>query len=1602
MIINRSFLFIALALISPLCGYQKISLFDLKTFAKNQFSSFDRYTPYKFLAMATSMAVSPAPGTKGYQLKKVDELNDDVIYCIRAEHSMNPMYPTSDLKFVRHSGNRNCPEQFGFRAIRVNANGNQTVVRLQHAKSGKILTAGSVQNKRQVISLVDNNGQTAQNQKFRVFPSGRKNGKYASFHLANLSKGYLLDVESGSKNDNRMITWHDPHKRGNQAFVFEIINLPAKRDAKFRNVGFKVKNPIDFADDLIYCIRAEYTGGPLYTKNGAVRHSTSKKCVEGFMVMRDSKNKNMFRFKSVKTKKFMTLKQMNNKLADIILSNDLGNGNAAKAQKWSFEMSNRSNKNRAILHAKNAKNGKLLDVFSGKPGDHRMITWYDPHKKGNQAFTFEVMEKITPSKPAPVSPPKQLSLWDSKYNVVSPLEFRGGLIYCIRSEHSGLSLYSTKDKKFVRQSGNKNCPEGSGFRVIRDWKYKNRLVVRLQSMKTKLFMTIGSEKGKLTSIILKKNRKRDEGSDIQRWIVNYSGRSNVDYASFHLTNLANGKMLDVHSAAKGDKQMISYPPHYGKNQTFTFQVMRRYKWQNALRKVGFKIKKLHQLRGNLFYCIRAEHSMKPIYATKNGSFARHSGKMACPEESLFRVIRDRKYKKRVVLRFKNKKTGKFLTTQKRKSKGEFIALKKNMGRGKGSDTQRWIAKPSGRKKNGFVSYHLANMASKDLLDVSSGRKNDNPMITWPDPHKKGNQAFVFEVRAEYFGRNLVRERGFRVRDTKDFRWGAVYCVQAQHSMNHLYPAGEKEKMLRQSANGGCVAGTGFRVLRDKSYKKRFVVRLKSSKTKCFATAGQAKGKRQEIYLRKNLRKAKGFKTQLWIVEKRDNKDQKRASFHLKNMASNYMLDVSGAQKKDERVITWKGAHKRGNQSFIFEVKGRAGGRWRRRSRRWRWRRIRRKGWRIRKLKQIRRNLVYCIRAEHSMKPLYVKGKNMTMRHSNDKKCGKNSRFRFIRDWKFKNKFVYRLRSVNAKRWATVGNFKNKRQYIMVKKSMKRNKGFEAQRWEIKPSSRKVKGVPTFHIMNLQKNLPLDVETGKKNDNAMITYQNFHKKGNQAFIIEVRGRRRWKSMCRKRRWMVRWAREFRRGLVYCIRARHSRHSLMASENRKWLMQGGDRRCRRMSGFRVLHDKKYKKRFVIRLRNTWSKRFLTAGAESDGKQMVELKKNMKRTKGSDVQRWVLVRSKWSNRRRASFRLKNVATGRWMDVDGGAKKQVKMIVSKDSQKGGRQEFIFRVRRAVKRRQRMWERGWRVKSLKQFRRGLVYCIRAEHSGKPMYGTNDGKFVKHWKKKGCVRGSGFRMIRDKSYKKKWVFRIQNMRFGKYVTALEMKDKKRQVVALRKSMGRKKRFKSQRWELSRAQRKKGKKPVFHLKNLDLGFLLDVESGKKGHLRMITWHKAHKKGNQAFYFRVLRRVNWRRRIRTRGWIVRKYWQILKGRVYCLRNSMSNNAIRVNNKKSALVHTQSKKCVKGSGFRIFRVKNNQKKWIVRVWSMFARKWVVPVGNKANRQAIGFAKGAQAKGRRRWVVSMSKRSKKRRAVFNLKSVFNGYRLTADKRNMLTWRQV
>lgn len=366
----------------------------------------------------------------GFRVRYANQLRNDVLYCMRAEHSNKTLVPSHDKRTFQQSATHKCNAQSAIQIQTIRTCGGRPIVTLKSVFANKFVTVHGPKKWLQVVSLSAKNlGKISQ---WKVKRGLRENKHRVFFNFQNLGNHYLLDVEGGRRGSARMITWGRPHRGGNQAFYLEVWKNVA---VNTRAVGFKVRDLNQFHGDLAYCIRAEHSNKPLAASASQtfMVQTRSPKCTERSRfqvhIIKRERHKMLIRLKNLWTGRYVTVEGPKRNFQDVLLKKST----KCREQKWSVSKGARSNSHRGVFHLKNLSNHYLLDVSFGFKTWSHMITWHKPHKKGNQAFIFEVLGKANKNE-AKLVKRKNEDIRKIGFKVKYMDQIEDDLIYCMRSK----------------------------------------------------------------------------------------------------------------------------------------------------------------------------------------------------------------------------------------------------------------------------------------------------------------------------------------------------------------------------------------------------------------------------------------------------------------------------------------------------------------------------------------------------------------------------------------------------------------------------------------------------------------------------------------------------------------------------------------------------------------------------------------------------------------------------------------------------------------------------------------------------------------------------------------------------------------------------------------------------------------------------------------------------------------------------------------------------------------------------------------------------------------------------------------------------------------
>jgi hypothetical protein len=434
-------------------------------------------------------------------------------------------------------------------------------------------------------------------------------------------------------------------------------------------------------------------------------------------------------------------------------------------------------------------------------------------------------------------------------------------------------------------------------------------------------------------LIIGKNHKevvleKESDSKNQLWVLSKSARSKGVTSTFHFLNVGTNWALDV--PYNRNCQMSVYKGiHNGVNQAFYLQVAGKYVEPKPVdvRQPGFRVVDSEDFRDDLVYCIKAEHSGNALYSSKDNKIVRHGTSKNCGEESLFRVIQDKRYTDLFVVKLQNIKTQKIATAGKLKNNRQVILLKEDLSGAEGQYTQRWIMAPGKRSTFQVSFFNIVNNASGQILDVEFGGKGDNRMITWVHHHLLGNQAFSFTVVKPYVhadyekfedsSLNIFKFKQLAINNASepndcfspdsdcsnffknlllDFDENQHYCIAPLTSNNE------------SESSTSCILNTTFRFVRSSEFTNAFRIVYSKNNTELLTYDN-------------NL-------SNIMISEAKDNKKKlqrwkisqsKNGSFSIQNLENNNYLTykVPDMEDKAYNLDLSKTADANGRSSFIL-------------------------------------------------------------------------------------------------------------------------------------------------------------------------------------------------------------------------------------------------------------------------------------------------------------------------------------------------------------------------------------------------------------------------------------------------------------------------------------------------------------------------------------------------------------------------------------------------------------------------------------------------------------------------------------------------------------
>jgi ribosomal silencing factor RsfS len=674
----------------------------------------------------------------GFQVREMDQIQEDLVYCMNVESWNGSLYSNKAGNMVRYRTNGECAADGTFRLVRDEKNPSQ--FKMYNVRTQRTVGVGGPILEGSHKAVVLEKESDSKNQLWVMSKSARSKGVNSTFHFVNVGTSWILDAPTNK--DHQMSVYRKHHKKINQAFYLKVAGKYVEpKPVDVRMEGFRVVDLEQFKDDLVYCIKAEFTGHALYSTkdNNSVRHGTSEDCGEEslFRVIHDKTFIDEFvvKFQNIKTQKIVTAGKTTHQT--IYLKEDLTGVKGQNTQRWIMTPGQRSTFEVSFFNIVNVESKHILDVESGEKGDRRMIANKNHHFEGNQAFSFTVI------KPYIHADYEIVDVRKMGFRVREMDQIQEDLVYCINVEGWNGSLYSNRAGNMVRYNNNSNCGPEKTFRLVRD--EKNPSQFKMYNVRTQRTVGVGGKilRGNHKGVVLEK----ESDSKNQLWVMSKSARSKGVNSTFHFVNVGTNWILDA--PANKDHQMSVYFKHHKKiNQAFYLQVAGEYVEPKPVdvRMEGFRVVDLEQFKDDLVYCIKAEHSGNSLYSSIKNTI-RHGTSKNCGEESLFRVIQDKTFTDKFVVKFQNIKTQMIVTAG--KIKRQAIYLKEDLTGVEGQNTQRWIMTLGQRSTFEVSFFNIVNVDSGKILDVEYQRKDDQKVITWHDLHFEGNQAFSFTVIKPY-------------------------------------------------------------------------------------------------------------------------------------------------------------------------------------------------------------------------------------------------------------------------------------------------------------------------------------------------------------------------------------------------------------------------------------------------------------------------------------------------------------------------------------------------------------------------------------------------------------------------------------------------------------------------------------------------------------------------------------------------------------------------------------------------------------------------------------------------------------------------------------
>jgi hypothetical protein len=338
-----------------------------------------------------------------------------------------------------------------------------------------------------------------------------------------------------------------------------------------RQKGFKVRETSQIIPNAVYCIRALHSNKSLVSSNNKMElyHSNFSTCSHmaqfKFIKVNSRKGNNIFKIQSVFANKFVTVVGHKTYLQRIHLFAN----NQGTRQQWKLLKGKASNSQRGAFHFQNMFNNYLMDVEAGSHGHAKMITWWNPHKYGNQTFYIELMHAPPATSVMPPPPSNNITMRKSGFKVRFQKEVLNDVLYCIRAKHSGLLLAPSTDGKTLRQSNHRKCSRELAFEFVRDQTIRNKFVFYIGLPILFKYVSVLGRPTTLQNVELRETMDKN----VQKWEMEKSNKkSTIREGVFHFKNLGNNHYLDVFYGNKTAIKMVTYPGYKYDHQSYFLEV----------------------------------------------------------------------------------------------------------------------------------------------------------------------------------------------------------------------------------------------------------------------------------------------------------------------------------------------------------------------------------------------------------------------------------------------------------------------------------------------------------------------------------------------------------------------------------------------------------------------------------------------------------------------------------------------------------------------------------------------------------------------------------------------------------------------------------------------------------------------------------------------------------------------------------------------------------------------------------------------------------------------------------------------------------------------